>query len=206
MFDTLLREDPESGRAQWLLGDVQYPIDRDASFRAYRVAISLLDGSYPLLMEVGRRLQISGKTETAKTLFERAWSDFPDMGPAPQALAVIYHREGDFTAAIAAAASIAYGGSEPVSNHLWAHALAAEGRWSESGTARLLTIESGEGHQWQQWLWLGQAYANSGDMIQGLAALDSARVRTVHPESVRQIDSIRGTLKGGENATGLQNP
>ena len=145
-------------------------------------------------MEVGRRLQISGKTETAKTLFERAWSDSPELGPAPQALAVIYHREGDFKAA--SAASLAYGGTEPVSNHLWAHSLAAEGRWAESVTARLLTIEAGEGHQWQQWLWLGQAYANSGDTIRGLMALDSARVRTENPESVRQIDSVRVTLTG----------
>ncbi len=208
VFDTLLREHPEAGRAQWVLGDVQYPIDPSASLQAYRVAISLLAGSYPLLMEVGRRLQVNGKTEAAKALFERAWSDLPSMGPAPQALAVIYYGEGDFTAAIAAAsaASTAYGGSEPVSNHLWAHSLAAEGRWEESVTARLLTIESGEGHQWQQWLWLGQAYANSGDTIQGLAALDSARIRTVRPESIRQIDSIRGTFGGRENATGSQNP
>jgi tetratricopeptide (TPR) repeat protein len=170
--------------------------------------MSLLDGSYPLLMEVGRRLQISGKTEPARHIFERAWSDFPDLGPAPQALAVIYHREGDFKAAIeaAGAASIAYGGSNAVSNHLWAHSLAAEGRWEESVTARLMTIESGEGHQWQQWLWLGQAYANSGDTIRGLTALDSARVRTEYPESIRQIDSIRVTLMGSENATGSQNP
>jgi len=190
------------------LGDVQYPIDRSASLKAYRIAISLLGGSYPLLVEVGRRLQISGSTETAKALFERAWSDFPDMGPAPQALAVIYHRERDFKAAIeaASAASIAYGGSDAASAHLWAHSLAAEGRWAESVTARLLTIEAGEGHQWQQWLWLGQAYANSGDTVRGLSALDSARVRTEHPVSVRQIDSIRVTLGGSENATGLQNP
>ena len=130
------------------------------------------------------------------------------MGPAPQALAVIYHREGDFGAAIEAAraVSISYGGSESVSNHIWAHSLAAEGRWAESVAARLLTIEAGEGHQWQQWLWLGQAYANSGDTDRGLVALDSARVRTENPGSIRQIDSIRGTLGGGENAIRSQNP
>ena len=208
VFDTLLREHPEAGRAQWLLGDVQYPIDRSASFKAYRIAISLLDGSYPLLVEVGRKLQISGKTEAAKALFERAWSDFPEMGPAPQALAVIYHREGDFEAAIeaAGAASTAYGGSDAVSNHLLAQSLAAEGRWDESVAARLMTIEAGEGHQWQQWLWLGQAYAYSGDTTRALTALDTARVKTVNPVSIGQIDSIRATLTDTENATGLQNP
>ena len=138
----------------------------------------------------------------------RAWSEFPDMGPAPQALAVIYHREGDFKAAIeaAGAASVAYEGSDAVSNHLLAHSLAAEGRWSESVTARLMTIEAGEGHQWQQWLWLGQAYAYAGDTVQALTALDSARVRTENPASVGQIDSIRATLRDSENATGSQNP
>ncbi len=86
------------------------------------------------------------------------------------------------------------------------NAVVTEGRWAESVTARLLTIEAGEGHHWQQWLWLGQAYANSGDPVRGLVALDSARIRTENPESVRQIDSISGTLKSGENATGSQNP
>ena len=119
------------------------------------------------------------------------------MGPAPQALAVIYHREGDFEAAIeaAGAASAAYGGSNAVSNHLLAHSLAAEGRWAESVTARLMTIGAGEGHQWQQWLWLGQAYANSGDTVRALTALDTARARTVNPVSIGQIDSIRAILQ-----------
>jgi len=83
------------------------------------------------------------------------------------------------------------------------NAVVTEGRWAD---ARLLTIEAGEGHHWQQWLWLGQAYVNSGDTVRGLVALDSARIRTENPDSVRQMDSIRGTLKSGENATGSQNP
>ena len=208
VFDALLREHPEAGRAQWLLGDLQHPIDPSAAFRAYGVAISLLDGSYPLLMEVGRRLQVSERPETAKRLFERAWSDVPEMGPAPRALALIYYGEGDFRSAIeaAGAASAAYGGNDRIMNHLWAQSLAAEGRWAESATARLLTIRSGEGHQWQQWLWLGQAYANSGDTVRALVALDSADVRAVQTESVRQIDSLRVMLESGENATGSQNP
>lgn len=200
VFDTLLREHPEAGRAQWRLGEVLYPIDRSASLKAYRVAISLLNGSYPLLIEVGRKLQMSGDTEAAKALFERAWSDVPDMGIAPQALAAIYHQEGDFRAAIEAAeaASTAFGGSDAVSNHFLAHSLAAEGRWAESVTARLMTIEAGGGDQWQQWLWLGQAYAHSGDTIRALTALDSARIRTEYPVSIGQIDSIRATLRDGE--------
>ena len=208
VFGALLREHPEAGRAQWRLGDVLYPVDRSASLKAYRIAIGLLDGSYPLLIEVGRRLESTGDTEAAKALFERAWSDIPDRGFAPQALAAIYHREGDFEAAIeaAGAASTAFGGSDLVSNHLLAHSLAAEGRWAESVTARLMTIEAGGGHQWQQWLWLGQAFAYAGDTIQALTALDSARFRTEYPASIGQIDSIRATLRDSKNAAGLQNP
>ena len=208
VFNALLREHPEAGRAQWRLGDVLYPVDRSASLKAYRIAIGLLDGSYPLLIEVGRRLEITGDTEAAKALFERAWSDIPDRGFAPQALAAIYHREGDFGAAIeaAGAASTAFGGSDLVSNHLLAHSLAAEGRWAESVTARLMTIEAGGGHQWQQWLWLGQAFAYAGDTIQALTALDSARFRTEYSVSIGQIDSIRATLRDSKNAVGLHNP
>ena len=198
VFNTLLQEHPEAGRAQWRLGDALYPIDRSASLKAYRIAISLLHGSYPLLMEVGRRFQIDGDTRTAKALFERAWSDVPDRGLAPQALAGIYHQEGAFEAAIeaAGAASAAFGGTDLVSNHLLAESLAAEGRWAESVNARLMAIESGGAQQWQQWLWLGQAYAHSGDTIRALTALDSARIRTENPVSIGRIDSFFATLRG----------
>ncbi len=84
-------------------------------------------------------------------LLVRAWQDRPDRGGAPQILSGIYYSERDYPAATTAAeGAIAYYDSKDMfSNHLLAHALAAEGRWEESITARIQTIEAGEGHRWQ---------------------------------------------------------
>jgi hypothetical protein len=209
VFDTLIREHPESGRAQWLLGDAQYMVgNRKAGNAAYRITISLLNGSYPLLAELGRRFLVNGQTEAAKALLLRAWDEYPDKGIAPQLLAGIYHAERDYPSAIEAAeAAIAYYGPQDfVSNHLLAQSLAAEGRWEESVQARRQTIEAGEGHRWQQWFWLAEAYAQSGDTILALESLDSARTKVRPPEEPGQIDRFRAVLRDSENANALQNP
>ena len=85
VFNTLLLEHPESGRAQWLIGDAQHMVGNgEAGNHAYRVAISLLNGDYSLLVEVGRRLLVSGKKDNAKALLLRAWHDHPEGGAAPK--------------------------------------------------------------------------------------------------------------------------
>ena len=84
--------------------------------------------------------------------------------------------------------------------------LAAERRWEESVQARRQAIEAGEGHRWQQWFWLAEAYVHSGDTTRALESLDSARSKVRPPDQPRQIDSIRTVLGGFENANALQNP
>jgi tetratricopeptide (TPR) repeat protein len=209
VFDTLIREHPESGRAQWLLGDTYHMVgNREAGNAAYRLTISLLNGSYLVLVDVGRRLQAYGETQAAKALFQRAWEEYPDEGIAPRLLARIYYSERNYPSAIQAAeAAIAsYGSQDLLSNHLLAHSLAVEGRWEESVQARRLTIEAGDGHRWQQWFWLAEAYAQSGDTVRALESLDSARTRVRPPDKTSQIDSVRASLRGSENADALQNP
>ena len=171
--------------------------DTRAGNAAYRVAISLLNGSYPVLVQIGRRLHVHGKTEAAKALFLRAREAHPEKGIAPQLLAGIYHAEGNYPAAIEAAevAVAYYEGKDLLSNHLLAQSLAAEGRWEESVRARLTTIDAGEGHRWQQWFWLAEAYVNLGDTAKALQALDTARVKVRPPEETSQIDSIRALLE-----------
>ena len=209
VFNTLLRQHPESGRAQWFVGDTSHRVgDRERGNAAYRVAISLLHGEYTLLVEVGRRLLILGKEEAAKALLLRAWHDHPDIGIAPQILAGVYYSEGNYPDAIEAAeaAIVSYESKDGLSNHLLAQSLAAEGRWEESIRARLQTIAAGEGHRWQQWFWLAEAYANAGDTVRAFESLDNARSRVRPPEELRQIDRMEAVLRGSENANALQNP
>ena len=209
VFDTLIREHPESGRAQWLVGDAQYMVDNmKAGNGAYRVTISILNGSYPVLVEVGRRLLVNGQTDAAKALMLRAWNEHPDRGVAPQLLAGIYHAERDYRAAIEAAeaATAYYDSQDLLSNHLLAHSSAAEGRWEESVQARRQTIEAGEGNRWQQWFWLAEAYAHSGDTARALVALDSASTKLPRRDETGQIGRLEAVLRGSENANASQNP
>ncbi len=209
VFETLIREHPESGRAQWLLGDAQYMIgDRKAGNAAYRITISLLHGNYAVLVEVGRQLLVNGQTHAAKGLLRRAREEYPDEGIAARLLAGIHYGEGDYPGAIEAAeAAIAFFGSQDlVANHLLARSLAREGRWEESVQARRRTIEAGEGHRWQQWFWLAEAYAQSGDTARALESLDSARTRVRPPDEPGQIDRFQAVLRSSENANASQNP
>ena len=199
VFATLLDEHPESGRAQWLLGDAQFIVgDTVASMRAYSAAISLLNGAYPLLVEVGRRLLVVGRTETATVLLEQAWRDRPKRGVAPKLLATIYRADGRHEEAVLAAqAAVAFSrGEDAVSNHLLAQTLATLERWPEAIEARLMTIDAGEGGHWMQWYWLAEAYASVGDSAQAVMALDTARTREVPEVGVRQIDSLQTLYRG----------
>ena len=209
VFNTLLREHPESGRAQWLIGDASYRVgDREGGNAAYRLAISLLRGDYSLLVEVGRQLLVFGEEDAAEALLLRAWRDRPERGVAPRILAGVYYSQGNYPDAIEAAeaAIVYYRSQDMLSNHLLAQSLAAEGRWEESVRARRQTIASGEGHRWQQWFWLAEAYAHAGDTARALESLDSARIRVRPPDEPGQIDSMEAVLRGSENANGSQNP
>lgn len=199
VFDTLLAEHPESGRARWLLGDAQFMVgDTVEALKAYSAAISMLNGAYPLLVEVGRRLVNAGDTRTATVLLEQAWGDRPTRGVAPRLLAQIYLDQGRFEEAERAArVAVAFSdGEDGVSNHLLAEALAGLERWPEYVEARLKTIRSGEGDRWMQWVWLAVGYAAAGDTAQALIALDSARTREVPEVGVRQIDSLGASYLG----------
>lgn len=199
VFNTLLIEHPESGRAQWLLGDAHFMAgDTVAGMKAYSVAISILNGAYPLMVDVGRRLVISGDIRTATVLLEQAWRDRPTRAMAPELLAQIYLSQERFEEAERAArVAVEFAAGEgAVSNHLLAQALGALERWPEYVDARIKTIEAGEGDHWLQWYWLAIGHAATGDTAQALIALDTARTREVSDAGVRLIDSLRASYLG----------
>lgn len=193
VFDTLLNEHPEAGRGQWLQGDVLYIVgDRAAAFRSYSAALSLLNGDYPLLVEIGRHALGDGRERLARVILERAWSDRPERGIAPQLLATIYlnAEEWEKTVEAASAAEAFYDGVDATTSHMLAQALAQLGRWEESVAARERTIAAGESDPWQQWFWLAEAQANSGDTVSARVSLENARSRAEEPGGLRQIDSL----------------
>ncbi|MCY4399844.1 MAG: tetratricopeptide repeat protein [Gemmatimonadetes bacterium] len=121
VFEALIRDHPESGRAQWLIGDFHFNRgDHAEGLLAYRRAIGMLGESYTLLSEVGRRLVFAGFDEPGERVLRRAWSKNPEFGLAPSILAVLYDRQGRWT--LAEDASRAALAAEP-GNLIQAHLL-----------------------------------------------------------------------------------
>ena len=155
VFSTLIREHPESGRAQWLLGDIYFAQQKGRQgLAAYRRAIGLLGGSYPLLSEMGRRLNAAGYERAGEHVLRSAWERHPEFGLAPALLAILYDRQERWILAEEAArAALKTDPTNAIHVHIVARSLQAQGRFPEALEARRTVIRLGETHPQQlQWL------------------------------------------------------
>lgn len=196
VFSTLLREQPRSGRAQWVAGDLYLEQGEHArALAAYRSATRLLGGSYALRSAAGRRLLAAGLDGAGEHMLRGAWRDQPGIGDAPGRLAALYDRQGRWVEAEAAArAALAAGAGSVVQGHLLARALAGQGRHAEAAAARRAVIRSGE-DRWRQWAWLAEAEFAAGQFVEALDHLDSARVRIANDQDIARVDSIRAEYR-----------
>jgi hypothetical protein len=215
VFNTLIVEHPESGRAQWILGNTLLQAGRTSeALRSYRLAIGVLGGHYSLMVDVGQKLMEAGYDRPAELILRYAWEDRPEMGFAPGLLAPLYDRLGRIVEAEGAArASLAVDSTLAVHYHILSRSLAAQGRLDEARDARMGAIRQGEGVYWEQWGWLAEVELARGDTAGALAARDSARIRASTPSLSGQFDSFfsaLGLLEDEETLTGsareLQNP
>jgi predicted Zn-dependent protease len=192
VFNTLVRDHPEAGRSQWLIGDVNFRLGNvPEALRAYRNAIGLLGGHYSLLTEVGRRLSGNGYDRAAELILRFAWEDRPDLGLAPGLLATIYNRQERWREAEEAArASIAADSTLGLQYHILSQSLEAQGRLDEAVEARLGAINHGEGGHWEQWGWLAELELARGDTVAARAARDSAEIRSVDEEELDRMESF----------------
>jgi Flp pilus assembly protein TadD len=184
VFARMIQDHPESGRSQWVLGDILWSEGRmPEARRAYRSAVLLLDGSYRLLMEVGWASVDEGDERLGEFLLERAWNEHPELASAPRRLAILHTRQGRLADAEAAARGALTGLPEDVSTwHLLAGALTGQGEWLEAIEAREQVIALGEDEHWQQWLSLANLRLTIGDSVAARSALDSALARAGSPE------------------------
>lgn len=205
VFNTLVRDHPEAGRSQWLLGDVNFRLGNvSEGLHAYRLAIGVLGGHYALLTEVGRRLAGRGYDRAAEVVLQYAWENRPDMGFAPGLLATVYARQNRWAEAESAArASLAYDSAQAVQYHILSRALEVQDRLDEAVEARFGAIRNGEGDHWEQWGWLAQLERARGDSAGVEAARDSALIRASGPRETRQIDSFFRALGSMESPPGV---
>jgi len=192
VFTALLNEHPESGRAQWVLGDIHFGLGRKPeAFRAYRGAVRTLDNHYTLLVETGNKVMVAGHERLAEFLFLAAWRDGPESPRAPAALAGFYDRQGRYPEAEKAArGALEVDPTQVLQYHLLSRALGAQGRYPEAMEARRAVMRGGESHRWEQWRWLAELQAAYGDTAAALLSVDSARARASSPDHHRQIDGV----------------
>jgi tetratricopeptide (TPR) repeat protein len=196
VFLTMMSDHPESGRTQWVLGDLflqQHRIHR--ALVAYGNAINILGPEYPLITAIGRKLMVLQDYRAAKTLYQIAWEEDPTIPVAPANLAVIYSEEGNAKETERfCRIAIRLGRDDAVSYHLLAWAYAKEGRWTLAAGARREAIARGQGDYWQQWESLAYLEWHHGDTASARMAFDSAVAKAKGRLALARIDSLRKTL------------
>lgn len=207
VFNTLVLNHPESGRAQWVLGDTYFQVGRASDgLKAYRVAIGILGGHYTLLGGIGNRLMNAGYADAAEHLLTHAWRSRPEFAYAPGLLANLYLKQERYAeAARAARASVDADSTDAVQHHILARALRAMGRVEEAIEARRGAIRHGEGDRWQQWGWLAELRLMAGDTAGARRAVDSARARATTEDALVGVDSLAAGLgiEPESDATGV---
>jgi tetratricopeptide (TPR) repeat protein len=189
VFETLLRDYPQSGRSQWVIGDLFYQQGRvPESLRSYRMAIGILGGHHQLITEIGKKLIGAKKYRAAEFVLEHAWREEPEWGVAPGYLAISKFQQGDWPGAVRwAQVSLEQDPDDPVISHILAGSLSEQGRYAEAIPWRQNAIANGEGDRWEQWLSLARLRLSVADSAGARAAADSARARASKPEEIQQI-------------------
>lgn len=213
VMETLMRDYPQSGRAQWMLGD-QFLMGGRVSqgLVSYRAAIDLLGTHYAMLTEISQRLMGVGRFRAAELLLRLAATDRPDFPLAYSLLALVRAEYGDAEGTERyARRSLELYPRDQTRLHLLAWALAAQGRVEEAAEARARADEIGPTIFWQKHMYDAYARWSAGDSTGTYQALDSVNVWVSTDIGRAAVDSVKvaefgfdpDSTEGGE---GAENP
>jgi tetratricopeptide (TPR) repeat protein len=202
IFQHMVEVVPNSGRAQWVVGDVRVGEgDVEQGLYHYRVALGALGPEYAFLTETARRLISLQRADAAEPFLERAWDARPDVSGAASLMAVAAAQAQDWPrVATWARRAVEIEPDDLTAWHLLSTALAEAGEWAEAQGARETLIARDPASPWQQWFWLIELRARAGDPAGAREAADSARARTAAPAALAQIDSLLAALAGPPGA------
>jgi tetratricopeptide (TPR) repeat protein len=193
MMTVMIRDYPQSGRSQWVLGDVLVLRGRvSEGLKSYRAAIDLLGTHYQLVTEISKRLMDEQHYRPAELLLRFAAEESPQYPLAHGLIALIRAEYGDARAAEAAArTSLALWDDDPTRHHVLAWALAAQGRFDEAAAARARGEEQGRAVFWQQYMYGAYVSREAGDSVGAYAAIDTAWTRVNTDVGRASLDSVR---------------
>jgi len=193
MFTALVRDYPQSGRAQWVLGDVALGRGNESdALRSYRAAVDLLDSDYELVTQIANKLMEVERYRAAEGLLRYAVRDQPDYPLAWSRLAFIRAELGDANGAEQAIReSLDRYPVDPTGNQVLAWALASQGRFVEASEARARAIDQGGITFWQTFVYDALVARTASDTLAVDAALDSAWTRAFQDRQRITLDSVR---------------
>jgi tetratricopeptide (TPR) repeat protein len=198
VFNTMVRDHPESGRSQWFLGQAYFKgeLPEDGR-RAYERALGTIGPHYPLLVDFGWDLSNTGREAEGVEYLRRAHLLRPDLKTAPHRLMSIFSNQARYDdAEQVARAVVQIDSMDAVAYHLLASIYTEQGRIDDAVEARQRTIAAGETAHWQQWYWLAELLSRSERHHAAGEALDSAWNRTVDSEARALIRSLQQQMQG----------
>ncbi len=191
LFAGLLRDHPESYRAQWSAASRAAAAgDSVAATRHWDLAFMLYPDDGEFLTEFGMFEVGRARYGRAMALLQRADSVQPGNPGTALVRGLALLKTGRFEQALARFdQSERLGGPTPGLLDLRAEALRDLGRHAEEAATlgRALALPDGDG--WKRWFMLGRAYTSLRDGAAARAALDSARARS--PRDSASADRIR---------------
>jgi len=192
MFAVLLEDVPQSGRSQWVLGDIALTLGRQTdALRSYRVAIDLLGTDYQLITEISKRLLKAHRYGAAEGILRYAAADHPEFPLAFSLLASSRAEHGDAPGAERyARRAVALEPTDSERLHLLAWALAAQGRFEEAEVVRARADEVGPVGLWQQYMYHAYRLRALGDSAGAYTSLDSAWSRVYSEIGRAALDSV----------------
>lgn len=193
VFETLVRDHPESGRVQWVLGEAYFKQGMpEEGMKAYQLAIDILGPHYPMLVHLARDLTRIGRIAEAEEYLWQAHRRHPERKAASHRLGSLLLDQGRWQEAEEVArAVLEVDPNDAVSYHILSQALAQQGELQGAIEARRGSIANGEAGQWVQWYWLADLLIRAGRHEEGSAALDSAWARTDDAAAREAIRNLR---------------
>jgi tetratricopeptide (TPR) repeat protein len=190
----LVRDYPQSGRSQWILGDQFLLAGRPSeAFQSYRAAISLLGASYSVLTEIAQRMIEYGYNDGAERLLPFAIEERPEFSSAYRLMSSSRAERGDAVGAeywSREALAREAPGNDPARHHILAWALAAQGRMEEASEARARGDALGRAVFWQGYVYEAYAERARGDSATAVAKLDTAWAAVRTDLGRRALDSV----------------
>jgi tetratricopeptide (TPR) repeat protein len=203
VWDSLVRDHPESYRAQWIRGALVYDRGNLELARGYwELAFRIWPDDPALLNELAVAYIQSSRPDKAIPLLERSRDIAPYIQQTHTRLAFAYLSTNRYADALAAALRATRLQVDPVTTlALRAQAYEGLGRMQEAAGSWRVAVRFPQGRIWTYWAMLSRDLARVDQPAAALAAADTALVLTPreNPAGRHDLEQLRAAIARGCN-------